>query len=194
MLERGGGWHDARTDCCLKLAVPIGFSPLTLALSLNPSPIGEGAPRPVTTLCPPSPCLADPYLPTHPSFLFVGCANGAPGPALCRVHTEKGNSPQFVQVDTPYRQWGNPPQRRLLGPRCPLLGHFPDWGTQQPSARPFPRSAHQRAHHLSPRHLSPRSPGIWGRGGVGGGGGWDPPPPGVSNPKWPVMLLLLLLP
>ena len=42
----------------LQLAVPIGLSPLTLALSLNP--LDDGAHRPVTTLCALSPCLECP--------------------------------------------------------------------------------------------------------------------------------------
>ena len=32
----GGRWHDAWLYCCLQLAAPIGLSPRTLALSLNP--------------------------------------------------------------------------------------------------------------------------------------------------------------
>ena len=32
----GGGWHDAGLCCCLQRAAPIGLSPLTLALPLNP--------------------------------------------------------------------------------------------------------------------------------------------------------------
>ena len=49
--------------------------------SLQPSPSrGGGAHRLLTTSCPP--CLAHPYLPSHPSFPSVGCANGAPGLSL----------------------------------------------------------------------------------------------------------------
>ena len=32
----GGGWHDAWTDCCLKLAATIGLWPLALVPSLTP--------------------------------------------------------------------------------------------------------------------------------------------------------------
>ena len=38
---RWGVWHDARLCCCLQLvqlAAPIGLSPLTAALPLNPFP------------------------------------------------------------------------------------------------------------------------------------------------------------
>ena len=33
-----GVWYYACVDCCLKLAEPVGISPLPLLLSLNPSP------------------------------------------------------------------------------------------------------------------------------------------------------------
>ena len=41
-----------------------------------------GAHRPLPALCPPSPCLACPHLPTPHSFPLGGCANGAPRPSL----------------------------------------------------------------------------------------------------------------
>ena len=48
----GGDWHDAWIYCCLKLATPVGLSPSTLVLSLNPLPSeGGGAHQPLTTLC-----------------------------------------------------------------------------------------------------------------------------------------------
>ena len=75
----GGFWHDVRLHCCLQLAAPISLSPRTPALSWNPLPfpsVGGGAHRPFTSLCPPSPCLAYPCLPTHSLFPLVGCANG----------------------------------------------------------------------------------------------------------------------
>ena len=34
-----GGWHDTWVFCCLQLAAPIGLSPLTAALPLNPLPL-----------------------------------------------------------------------------------------------------------------------------------------------------------
>ena len=105
----GGVWHDTWVFCGLQLAAPICLSPLTAALPLNFASIGGGAHRPLTTLCPPSPCLAYLYLSTPPSFPLGGCANGAPGLSLfhCSVsgpHRE-GHPPsplaRCVQVDTP---------------------------------------------------------------------------------------------
>ena len=46
-----GGWHDAWMDCCLKLAAPIGLSPLTLALSLNSFPPQAAVPIGLSPLC-----------------------------------------------------------------------------------------------------------------------------------------------
>ena len=58
----GGVWHDTRLCCCPQLPAPVGLSPLTAALPLNPFPVGGGAHRPLTALCPLSPCLAYPDL------------------------------------------------------------------------------------------------------------------------------------
>ena len=38
----GEVWHNARVDCCLKLAAPCGLWPLTLGLSSNPWAEGRG--------------------------------------------------------------------------------------------------------------------------------------------------------
>ena len=46
-----GGWHDTRVCCCLQLAAPIGLSPLTGALPLNPFPPQAGAPIGLAPLC-----------------------------------------------------------------------------------------------------------------------------------------------
>ena len=83
--------------------------------SLEPCPsAGSGAHRPLTTLCPRSPSLAYPYLPTHPSFPLGGGANGAPGLPLfhCSVSGPHrgGQRPsslaRCVPVGTPDRRWG----------------------------------------------------------------------------------------
>ena len=130
----GGGGAVGMTPGCVAVCSwrPIGLSPLTLALPfLEPFPsIGSSAHRPLTTLRPPSPRLAYPYLPTHPSFPSVGCANGTPGLSLfhCSVlGPHRGGqlpSPlaRYVPVDTPYRRWGTPPQRRPLGSRMSTCG------------------------------------------------------------------------
>ena len=55
-----GGWHDAW----------LYWS------------VAGGAYWPLATLCPPSPCLAYPYLPTHPSFPVASCANRARNPPI----------------------------------------------------------------------------------------------------------------
>ena len=69
---------------------------------LEPFPsIGGGAHRPLTPLCPPSPCLAYPYLPTHASFLLGGCANGAEGGSMVG-----NNRPNVPAIDTSSHQVG----------------------------------------------------------------------------------------
>ena len=111
-------WHDAWTDYCgLKLAAPVGLSPPTLALSLDPtSCVAGGAHQPLTPSCPPSPCPAFPHLPTPPSVPLTRCANAAPGLSLlhCSVAGPHGGgqlpSPLAwgVQVDTPVPPVGDP--------------------------------------------------------------------------------------
>ena len=58
----GGGWHAARLCCCLQPAAPIGLSPFTPALPLNPLPPQAAAPiglSPPRALPPPAwPILA----------------------------------------------------------------------------------------------------------------------------------------
>ena len=104
-------------------------------LATNPCPflepfpsIGGGAHQPLNTVCPSFPCLPHPYLPTHPSFPLVGCANRAPGLSLfhCSVSGRQRGGPQpsplarCIPADTPNVRWGNPPQQRLLGPRMSM--------------------------------------------------------------------------
>ena len=84
--QGGGDWHDARLCCCQQRAVPIGLSPLTLALPLNPLPPHTTAtpiapPPPSSALPPPLPGLPSP--PPHPlPFPSGGCATAAPGLSL----------------------------------------------------------------------------------------------------------------
>ena len=49
----GGGWdwHDAGLCCCLQLAAPLGLSPLTAALPLNPFPLQAAAPIGLSPPC-----------------------------------------------------------------------------------------------------------------------------------------------
>ena len=61
----GGGWHEAWVDSRLMLAAPIGLSPLSLVLSLNPSSLLPAEP---TSLSPPS-ALGAPVLPILTSLL-----------------------------------------------------------------------------------------------------------------------------
>ena len=62
LFAAGGTFWPPATCCC-----PF----------LEPFPsVGGSAHRPLTILYH---SLAYPHLPTHPSFPFVGCANGAPG-------------------------------------------------------------------------------------------------------------------
>ena len=63
----GRGGHNASVDCCLKLVVPTGLSPLTPVLSLNPFPLQAAVP---IGLSPPG-TLDLPVLPvlTSPPFL-----------------------------------------------------------------------------------------------------------------------------
>ena len=76
---------------------------------LEPFPCG-GAHRPLTTLRPPSPCVAHPYLPTHPFFSFVGCASGAPKLSLFQGSVSgphRGDKRPLplatcIQADTPF--------------------------------------------------------------------------------------------
>ena len=116
------GWGHRLPNCAeLRLLSVAGgaYWPLTTypCPFLEPFPSAvRGAHRPLTTLCPPTPYLAYPYLPTRPSFPLGGCANGAPGLSLfhCSVlGPHRGGqlpSPlgQRVQVDTslPWMPWG----------------------------------------------------------------------------------------
>ena len=122
----GGGWHKASVSDWGGGGMPPGCvavcswrrllaSHHLLCPSLEPFPsVGGGAHRPLTTMCPPSPCLAYPYLPTPPSSPLGGCANGAPGLSLfhCPVSgPHRGGqlpSPlaRCAQMDTPCRWWG----------------------------------------------------------------------------------------
>ena len=90
-LGGGGGWHDAGLCCSPQPAVPIGLSPLTLALSLNPLPPQAACPRPsashplVPPPPPPSPSAwptLTSHTPTPPSFPSGGGANAPPRLAL----------------------------------------------------------------------------------------------------------------
>ena len=67
----GGGWHDTWLIAVCSRRRLWASRPLPLPF------LGGGAHRPLTTLCPPSPCLAYPYLPTPPSLPLVG-ANAPP--------------------------------------------------------------------------------------------------------------------
>ena len=106
----GGGGDDAWLCCCLQLPAPIGLSPRTSALPLNPLPPQRRFPLASRLPCPPSPSLAYPHPPyTPPSFPSGGCANGAPGPSLCHCSASGprggGQLPSplatCVQADTP---------------------------------------------------------------------------------------------
>ena len=127
----------------LQLVAPIGRSPLPAL------PLDSFTPWAVVPIGLSPPSLAYLSVSTSLSFPLVGCANGGPGLSLfhCSVSGPHGGGQlpsllaRCVQVDTPYRRWGTPPQRRLLGPRRSTCGvNFPDRGTQRPSACPFPRS------------------------------------------------------
>ena len=122
----------------------------------EPIPIGGGAHRPLTALCPPSSPVPCPALSTSLSFPLAcpSIGRGAHRPltapslsfpvlrsvvptqprdspsfaAPCRVRT--GEGPRLrVQAVIPRRRSGPSPQRRLLG--CPLAGgpSSPDGGT-----------------------------------------------------------------
>ena len=99
-------------------------------------------------MCPPSPCLTYPNLPTPPSFPWGGCDNGAPGLSLFRCSVSGphrgGQGPRRwpgpSKRTPPYRRWESPSPTAAFGPQdVHLRGHFPDGRTSQPSACPFPR-------------------------------------------------------
>ena len=83
---RGRVWHDAGLCCCLQLAGPIGLSPLTLALSLNPPPrdvleercgeVGGGGRFGRTPLPPMVPPTPAPKAPENVFTLKSSCAKG----------------------------------------------------------------------------------------------------------------------
>ena len=116
------------------LSKPIGLSPLSLLLSINPLPqevsVPMGIAPPIARIY--QSCLSSP---PHTPFLSLRrLCQRSPRTvpvftALCQVHTEEGHGPPLllapcssplargVQADTACRQWRNPLQRRLLGPR-----------------------------------------------------------------------------
>ena len=103
-LSRGctllqGVWQDAWVDCFLKLAAPIGLWPITPVLSKSPfrrQRCPSASDHPIPWIY----CL--PIPPTHPSFPWRGCANGAPvlslfhcsvlGPHCCGLGGGEGGS------------------------------------------------------------------------------------------------------
>ena len=135
---RAAGWGqgDAWLYCCLQLAVPIGLSPLTLALSLHHLPPQAAVPIGL------SPCALP--LPAWPILTFL---HTLPFPwdvlptespdcprltALCRVHTEEGNGegwPGASKWTPPIPAVGDPSPTAAFGPQdVHLRGHFPDRG------------------------------------------------------------------
>ena len=116
------------------------------ALSLNPSPPWAV----LTTLCLPSPCLAYPSLPTHPSFPLAGCANGAHG--VCqRDRCGRGDgdgeipSARLQSLTEGAGGFGLCPPKACIAALC----HRPDTST---SATP------PLAHYISPPPPPPRQP------------------------------------
>ena len=67
----GGGWHDKCLCCCLQLAAPVGLSPLTAALPLNPFAPQAAAPIDLSTPCALPPPAWPILTPLHP-FLSLG--------------------------------------------------------------------------------------------------------------------------
>ena len=105
--------------------------------------VGGSAHRSLTTLCPPSLCLAYPYLPTHPSFPLVGCANAASGLSHCSVSGPHGGGRQpwplatCIQADTPYRRWGSaPPDGGFWALSKALRRPRDKWGLGYPEGGP----------------------------------------------------------
>ena len=141
---------------------------------LEPFPfIGGGAHRPLTTLCPPSPCLdsclAWPYLPTHPSLPLVGCANAVPRLSLVhcsvsyRVHTEEGNCPRCWPGASKWKchagMGGALPNSGLWAPGCPLAGSLPQRGHITTFSLSFPVLSPPCGEHIMcPQPPPPRPP------------------------------------
>ena len=128
----GGGWHDTLVCFGLQLVAPIGQSPFTAALPLDPFPPQAAAPIGLSPPCvlplPPYPISTSP-LPFPFPWLVVPpdfpCFT-----ALCWVCAEEGNCPcrwpaGASQWTLPKPRWGTSPQRRLLGPGCLLAGSLP---------------------------------------------------------------------
>ena len=109
---------------------------------LEPSPSAGGdAHRPPTPSCPPSPCLAYPYFPTHPSFPLGGCANGAPGLSLfhCFVRGPHGGGALPSPLPRCVRGWG------VGGGRGKKAAHT--CGGCRPHRTPRTRSRRQNSNH-----------------------------------------------
>ena len=139
LWSEGGGGVTPAVYCCVQPAVPIGLSPLTLALPFNPLPLQAAAPiglSPPRALPLPPPGLSLPPR-TPPSIPLGVCANRAPTPSLfhCSVSGPHGGgqppSPlaTCVQADTPIRAVGDPSPMAAFGPQdVHLRGHFPALG------------------------------------------------------------------
>ena len=98
LFTSGHKTYDAWMYCCLPLAAPIGLSPFTLALSLNPFSPQVAAPIGLSPPCA-LPFPAWPILTSLLTLPFPWKAVPREPPdspcftALCRVHKEEGNCP-----------------------------------------------------------------------------------------------------
>ena len=118
-----GIWHDVWLYCCPQLAAPIGLSPPSRALSLNPLPPQGAVPIGLSPPCAP-PLPAWPTYPRHPSFPLEGCAKKTEPPDFPVSLLRAGSTRRLATAlavgqgrpnGHPMR-WGTPPRRRLSGP------------------------------------------------------------------------------
>ena len=124
-LGGGGAWHDAWMYCCQQLAAPIGLSPLTLALSMNPSPPPGRRRSPLAS----PPCalplpLPGPSIPPYSPFLSLcRLCQRAPGLSTGPLHWPGASK------WTPHTGGGGTlPNRGFWALGCPLAGSLRGWG------------------------------------------------------------------
>ena len=142
----GGGWHDASLCCCLQLAAPVGLSPLTLAVSLNPVPPHHPQAAAPISLSPPC-ALPLPAWPTLTSPLTLPslgrlCQRSpwtVPVSLLCVGSTRR-------RARRPVPAVGDPSPTAAFGPQdVHLWGRFPNVGGLDPGGNPAPSNFSNQA-------------------------------------------------
>ena len=117
-VPREGGGGDGGAVGMTPGCVAVSGRRLLPCPSLDPSPsVGGGAHRPLTPSCPPSPCLATPFLSL--GRLCQRSPRTAPVSLLRVGYTRRRATDLAVGHVRLTRRWGTPPQQRWGGGGCP---------------------------------------------------------------------------